>query len=134
MFGYKFCRLMRQLIILLFLLFAVTVSHAQQSPRNNPSEIPSSRDPEVKESKRKPEQNKVSKKRSRGSNDITVYYDVKVKEFHKRMEANAKRHRKMQNEMQKPQYSDPMYFGHKKMPKKRPPGKKKFCRECRMVH
>ena len=37
-------------------------------------------------------------------------------------------------EMEKPQYSDPSYFGHKKKPKKRPPGKKKFCKECGMYH
>jgi len=36
--------------------------------------------------------------------------------------------------MKKPQYSDPTYFGHKKKPKKRPPGKKKFCKECGIYH
>ncbi|MDW7690978.1 hypothetical protein R9C00_20515 [Flammeovirgaceae bacterium SG7u.111] len=34
----------------------------------------------------------------------------------------------------KPQYNDAMYFGHKKKPKKRPPGKRKMCKECGMVH
>ncbi len=33
-----------------------------------------------------------------------------------------------------PTYGDPMYFGHKRKPKKRPPGKRKFCKECGMVH
>ena len=40
----------------------------------------------------------------------------------------------MAKEMEKPQYSDPTYFGHKKPPKKRPVGKKKFCKECGMSH
>lgn len=58
----------------------------------------------------------------------------KREDFYDRMEANAKKYKKMQKEMEKPQYSDPMYFGHKKKPKKRPPGKRKFCKECGMVH
>lgn len=34
----------------------------------------------------------------------------------------------------KPQYSNPAYFGHKKKPKKRKRGKRKFCKECGIVH
>ncbi|MTI21651.1 hypothetical protein E1176_11525 [Fulvivirga sp. RKSG066] len=55
-----------------------------------------------------------------------IFYDL--------MEANAKKRKKMEREMQKPQYSDPSYFGHKRKPKKRPPGKRKFCKECKIVH
>jgi hypothetical protein len=33
-----------------------------------------------------------------------------------------------------PTYGDPMYFGHKKKPKKNPKGKRKLCKECKMVH
>lgn len=33
-----------------------------------------------------------------------------------------------------PAYNDATYFGHKKKPKKRPPGKRKLCKECKMVH
>lgn len=122
---------MKYLFMLLFLLFMATAAYSQKMPGNNHSEIPSSRDPEIK---RKPEQAKVKKGKKNQGNSITVYYDVKVQEFHKRMEANAKKYKKMQKEMQNPQYSDPLYFGHKKMPKKRAPGKKKFCRECGMRH
>lgn len=57
-----------------------------------------------------------------------------IKEYHERMEANQKRNKKMAKEMKKPQYADPLYFGHKKKPKKRPVGKRKFCDECGMVH
>ena len=55
-------------------------------------------------------------------------------EFQQRMEANAKKTRKKQRAMEQPQYSDPSYFGHKKKPKKRKPGQRKFCKECGIVH
>ncbi len=34
----------------------------------------------------------------------------------------------------KKRYKDPTYFGHKKKPKKRPVGKQKFCKTCRIKH
>lgn len=60
--------------------------------------------------------------------------DNKIKEFDQRMEANVKQNKKEAKLMLKPQYSDPMYFGHKRKPKKRPPGKRKFCKECHLTH
>ncbi len=57
-----------------------------------------------------------------------------IEEFHQRMKDNAKKYSKRERQMKKPQYSDPSYFGHKKKPKKRKPGKKKFCKECKLVH
>ncbi len=76
---------------------------------------------------------KIQKKKSKRSS-INVYYDRKIEEFHTRMKENSIRYKKMNKEMKKPQYSDPTYFGHKNPPKKRPPGKKKFCKECEIVH
>ncbi len=75
---------------------------------------------------------KKGKKSARGVFNRKM--DLKIKEFDKRMQANAKAERKKQREMRKPQYSDPSYFGHKKKPKKRPPGKRKFCKECGIWH
>lgn len=60
--------------------------------------------------------------------------EKKKVDFWDRMEANAKEKKKIAKKMEKPQYSDPMYFGHKKKPKKRPIGKRKFCKECGIVH
>lgn len=60
--------------------------------------------------------------------------DQKVKEFEKRMTANVKEDRKARRLMEKPQYSDPSYFGHKRKPKKRPLKKRKFCKECHIWH
>ncbi|WP_017731251.1 hypothetical protein [Nafulsella turpanensis] len=57
-----------------------------------------------------------------------------VKEYEARMEANAERYEKEAKMAEKPQYSDFSYFGHKKKPKKRPVGKRKFCKECGIVH
>ena len=57
-----------------------------------------------------------------------------IAEFNQRMKDNAKKYNKRDRQMKKPQYSDPSYFGHKHKPKKRKPGKKKFCKECGLVH
>ena len=67
-------------------------------------------------------------------NSLSYRLDKKVEEYHERMEDNQKRYRKMARLAEKPQYSDPSYFGHKKKPKKRPPGKKKLCKECSIIH
>ena len=79
---------------------------------------------------------KLSKKRHRGKKELSYseQFDQKVKEYYDRMEANAKKYKKMEKEMKKPEYSNPTYFGHKHPPKKRPPGKKKYCKVCGMVH
>jgi hypothetical protein len=65
--------------------------------------------------------------------DAKTMDDLK-QEYRERMVANAKKYEKMAKVMEKPQYSDPSYFGHKNPPKKRKPGKKKFCKECRIRH
>jgi hypothetical protein len=67
-------------------------------------------------------------------NSYARHFDQKIDEYEDRMQANAKKYKKIAKEAEKPQYSDPSYFGHKKKPKKRKPGKKKFCKECQIVH
>lgn len=62
------------------------------------------------------------------------YFDKKVEEYEERMKEKSKEYKKLARLMEKPQYSDPSYFGHKHKPKKRPPGKRKFCKECGIVH
>lgn len=54
--------------------------------------------------------------------------------FRARMEETSRKRLKEMKKAKDPQYSDPTYFGHKKPPKKRPPGKMKFCKECGMRH
>jgi hypothetical protein len=74
------------------------------------------------------------RKNKKPENSYKRYYDVKVREFEDRKDAVAREEKKKAREMKKPQYSDPSYFGHKKKPKKRPPGKKKYCKECGLIH
>lgn len=63
-----------------------------------------------------------------------VYYDRLIVEYAKRMKTNVRKRKVIARKMKKPQYSDPSYFGHKRKPKKRPVGKRKFCKECEIVH
>ncbi|MBS0000595.1 MAG: hypothetical protein KFF73_16565 [Cyclobacteriaceae bacterium] len=77
---------------------------------------------------------KKLRKSKAGKSSVHLYYDRKIEEYHERMKENAVRYKKMSKEMKKPRYSDPTYFGHKNSPKKRPPGKKKFCSVCEIVH
>lgn len=79
------------------------------------------------------EQRRTMKKKGKRAAQGKTHADL-VKESEERMEANAKRYRREAKLAQKPQYSDPSYFGHKKKPKKRPVGKRKFCKECGIVH
>ncbi|MGB3181545.1 MAG: hypothetical protein WBB45_09155 [Cyclobacteriaceae bacterium] len=62
------------------------------------------------------------------------YRKQREKDQKKREKALRKKYRKQAKMAEDPQYSDPMYFGHKRPPKKRKPGKKKFCKVCEMVH
>ncbi|MBK6266448.1 hypothetical protein JKA74_15490 [Marivirga sp. S37H4] len=64
----------------------------------------------------------------------TAFGDQLIVEYEQRMKRNAKEAKKKEKEMQKPQYSDPSYFGHKRKPKKRSPDKMKFCKECGIRH
>ena len=56
------------------------------------------------------------------------------KEFEARMKAVAKRKSKEARLASRPQASDQSYLGHKRPPKKRKPGKKKWCKICEFEH
>lgn len=60
--------------------------------------------------------------------------DQLIVEYEERMKENVKEKRKRAKEIEKPQYSDWTYFGHKRKPKKRPPEKMKYCDECGIRH
>ena len=121
---------MKYSLVILFIFISCSYSFAQSSNKRskkekNKQEIDRGATYEVETTKAKKKKTKYS---------ISKDFDKKVEEYEKRMVNNAKRNEKMAKEMKKPQYSDPTYFGHKKKPKKRPPGKKKFCKECQMFH
>jgi hypothetical protein len=76
----------------------------------------------------------TSSKKKKGKKAYEIQYDQSIKDYEALMIANKKKYSKMQKGMEKPQYSDPSYFGHKKPPKKRKKGKRKFCKECGIIH
>lgn len=55
-------------------------------------------------------------------------------EFYERIEQAAKDKQRILRKLAKPQYSDPRYFGHKRIPKKRPAHKMRYCGECGIRH
>jgi len=55
-------------------------------------------------------------------------------EFYVRVEKAAREKQKILKELAKPQYSGYRYFGHKKIPKRRPPWKMRYCDECGIRH
>lgn len=116
------------------LLFAAAESHAQfwknkkQQPQTEAiGQQPTSLNPSSTE-ERKYEPKKAQQKASRGPS-----YTLE-QEYYERMEAVAKARRKAEKIMEKPQYSDPLYFGHKRPPKKREPSKMKYCKVCGIRH
>ena len=71
---------------------------------------------------------KEDRKKKKKKVEIKTHAE-EVADFRKRMEKLQQEKAKAAEESNKPQYTNPLYFGHKKPPKKRPNGKKKFCKE-----
>lgn len=122
---------MKYRLIVLLVLITCSISFAQSEKKkskqkNDTQEIDRGATYSVESSK--------AKKKKKTKYSISKDFDNKVEEYEKRMVTNARRNEKIAKKMEKPQYSDPSYFGHKKKPKKRPQGKKKFCKECQMFH
>lgn len=115
------------ILLLVFLLAANQVLWAQSKQQAESNGQPSSLTPYY------PEKTKEVKKDSKRLKGGKITYDARDK-FYDRMERVAKENRKAEKELQKPQYSDPTYFGHKRPPKRRPPGKIKYCKECGIRH
>jgi hypothetical protein len=132
-------KLAKSLLILLLAgswLVACTPKQQSYQSQQRSDSGPSTRDPGQNNQaagSRKPTQQKKGGLFARNKQPINQY-DRLVLEYQQRMEANVKELKKMEKEMKKPQYSDPSYFGHKKKPKKRPPAKRKYCKECGIWH
>lgn len=123
------------LFIFSFLLVA-TISQAQTKKENSKQDnayAPFSPE-EVKKIAKAPTKRIKKKNKKNPYARYEMTYEQKIKEFEERMEANAKKYKKNLKKSQKPQYSDPSYFGHKRKPKIRKVGKRKFCKECGIVH
>ena len=55
-------------------------------------------------------------------------------EFYKRVEQAAKEKQRIFRKLSKAQFSNPLYFGHKRIPKRHPSHKIRYCRECGIRH
>lgn len=79
-----------------------------------------------------PQKNYAPKKSKKSSAQGPTYTAERA--YYERREDLEKTRKKNERMMADPQYSDPMYFGHKRPPKKRPAHKMKFCKECGIRH
>lgn len=124
-------------LLITFLSFSIVSVSAQSNSQNA---VPDYRTPSsLNPGKQEKEPQKLSPKRKFKLDDRAMIriYGGKVesrKEFEARMVKTVKEIRKREREMKKPQYSDPMYFGHKRPPKKHKAGKLKYCKECGIRH
>src|SRR5690349_15664003 len=105
----------KKIVIILILMAAATMTFAQSSSKKkkkdkeeDDQEMPTTLDPNKKQKTYEP---KKSKKNI--SHGPTFESDD---EYRKRMEAVVKQKRKDERYEENPQYSDPMYFGHKRPP------------------
>ncbi len=55
-------------------------------------------------------------------------------EFYKRVELAAKEHQRELKKLAKSQYSDFLYYGHKRKPKKHAANEMRYCEECGIRH
>jgi cell division protein FtsN len=120
---------MLRYLLLLLIVCTTTFSYAQSKKKkakrvDNASTQSNSLAPYYPKESFEPKKKKRSGK---------VTYTARDK-FYDRVEELEKEQKKYEKMMKKPQYSDPSYFGHKRPPKRRPPGKMKFCKECRIRH
>lgn len=76
----------------------------------------------------------VKKKEKKGFLFFKKKEKTEVEQFRDRLKDVYKQKAKEERLADKPQYSDPLYFGHKKPPKKRPIGKQKMCKVCGIKH
>ena len=121
--------------ISILLLFLVSIAAFGQSDKKRKKQkkadqqsvqTPTSLDPNLPQEKYEP-------KRSRSKKSSGPTYNNE-QEYYERLAALEKTRRKNERMQEKPQYSDPAYFGHKRPPKRRPPGKMKYCKVCCIRH
>lgn len=113
----------RLAICLLFCVFIVAFTVEAQ-------ELPNSRDPGQRNETHSPRLKREKKaKYKRPKVEHTARY-----EFYKRVEEAAKEKQRILKYLDKRQFKDHRYFGHKRIPKKRPPHKMRYCNECGVRH
>jgi hypothetical protein len=83
--------------------------------------------------------NKAQRARNSEQRQKNLLKKAKVKhtaqyEYYARVEHIAKEKQKTLKKMAAPQYSNPLYFGHKRPPKRNAIHKMKYCKECGIRH
>ena len=116
--------MLRITITIFSLVFSFGLMAQSSKTNTQPAGQPSSVEPYYPKEQYQPKKVKRTGKPTYNARD----------KFYDRMEQVAKANRKAEKELQKPQYSDPSYFGHKRPPKRRPHGKTKYCKECGLKH
>ena len=122
---------MRTISVLVLLMLAIA-SYGQSEKKKRKKQKaasersqPTSLDPGVPQSGYEPKKSRKSSKGPTYNNE---------REYYERVEELEKTRRKNEKLSEKPQYSDPSYFGHKRPPKKRPANKMKYCKVCGIRH
>jgi hypothetical protein len=124
--------MIRQFLVVPFFLITVC-AFAQEGERkgDNDDTVGNTRANSLAPAK-KVEKRVEVRRREKASKGKTSY-DAQ-QEFYQRVVAVAKERRKAEKIMKKPQYSNPMYFGHKHPPKKHSAKKMRYCKECGIRH
>ena len=113
-------QMLRLLSLLAFLLtFSLTYG---QSP------VPNSRETGKLKVYHSPHHTKATKGRKAKVTHTARY------EFYERVEKAAKEKQRIIKRLSKAQFSDPQYFGHKRIPKQRLSFKMRYCNECGIRH
>lgn len=104
------------------LVFSLQVTWAQKSPP------PNSLSPNHTQKFYAPRQAKAVKAKKRKVTRTPEY------EFYHRVEKAAKEKQRILRKLSKPQYANPAHFGHKRIPKRRPPHRMRLCKVCHIRH
>ena len=125
--------------LLIALLLVTTTSFAQLSRKekkaarkNTAVDQPTTLDPANSSSPDYSEKHAKQSKAKKNKGSGPTYNSLK--EYDNRMDARAKTYRRNEKNLSTEQYVNPMYFGHKKPPKKRPAHKMKLCKVCGIRH
>jgi len=76
---------------------------------------------------------KPTKERSVRLKKVNVKHTPRY-EFYARVEKVAKEKQRLLRKMDEPQYTNPLYFGHKRPPKRHEVHKMRYCKECGIRH
>jgi hypothetical protein len=118
---------MRFVILYLFLTIGLVINAKAQSTREVGTKPPA---PVYQASKKKTFSfGFLKKKQDNKKSGIETQ-----EEFAQRMKAVNRQKKKEARMAGKPEYANKLYFGHKREPKKRPNGKKKYCKICEFAH